>query len=289
MSRSLSCSSSVGQFGVGLEGREGQGYMNIDLDALREALLAGYPDGAAMVPARIEPSQFVTQLLAVLFPHFRGGGTLELASLEELRVTGQQLFASLRLDNPGALVADFFQELPKLQKDLLQDAKAILDGDPAAHSIDEVLIAYPGFFAIAVYRSAHLLYKRGVPILPRVLTEYAHERTGIDIHPGATIGASFCIDHGTGIVIGETAVIGAGVKIYQGVTLGALSVDKQSAGRKRHPTVEDGVVLYSNATVLGGNTVIGRDSVVGGNVWLTESIPPKSIVYHKSEITFKAG
>jgi serine O-acetyltransferase len=186
-------------------------------------------------------------------------------------------------------VGEFFLELPNLQKNLLQDARAILDGDPAAHSIDEVLIAYPGFFAIAIYRCAHILYQRGIPILPRVLTEYAHERTGIDIHPGATIGASFCIDHGTGIVIGETAVIGARVKVYQGVTLGALSVDKQSAGIKRHPTVEDGVVLYSNATFLGGNTVIGRDSVVGGNVWLTESIPPKSIVYHKSEITLKAG
>ena len=263
--------------------------MTIDLGALKDALLAGYPDGGAVVPARIDPSQFVARLLAVLFPHFRAGVTLEVAALEEFRVNGEQLFGSLRLDDPEKLVGEFLLELPNLQKNLLQDARAILDGDPAAHSIDEVLIAYPGFFAIAIYRCAHILYQRGIPILPRVLTEYAHERTGIDIHPGATIGASFCIDHGTGIVIGETAVIGARVKVYQGVTLGALSVDKQSAGIKRHPTVEDGVVLYSNATVLGGNTVIGRDSVVGGNVWLTESIPPKSIVYHKSEITLKAG
>ena len=154
----------------------------------------------------------------------------------------------------------------------------------AAESVDEVISAYPGFRAIAIYRIAHEFYRMGVPLFPRILTESAHQRTGIDIHPGATIGRSFFIDHGTGIVVGETTTIGDSVKIYQGVTLGALSVDKTLASSKRHPTIEDNVVIYSNATILGGTTVIGHDSVIGGNVWLTESVPPYSVVYHKSEV-----
>ena len=169
------------------------------------------------------------------------------------------------------------------------DAEAIYQGDPAAESVDEVISAYPGFYAIAIFRIAHEFYKLNVPIFPRILTENAHQRTGIDIHPGATVGERFFIDHGSGIVIGETTVIGDDVKIYQGVTLGALSVDKTLASSKRHPTIEHNVVLYSNATILGGSTVIGHDSVIGGNVWLTESVPPYSVVYHKSEVRVRSS
>ncbi|MFT3680565.1 MAG: serine acetyltransferase [Ferruginibacter sp.] len=181
----------------------------------------------------------------------------------------------------------FFIEVPQIYDALLKDAEAIIKFDPAAESIEEVLVAYPGFYATAVYRFSHQLWEQGVKLLPRVFAEYAHGKTGIDIHPGATIGESFFIDHGTGIVIGETTVIGNNVKIYQGVTLGALSVSKSEANNKRHPTIEDNVVIYSGATILGGNTVVGQDSVIGGNVWLTNSVLPRSIVYHKSESTVK--
>ena len=173
-------------------------------------------------------------------------------------------------------------------RSLRADAAAIVAGDPAAESLDEVVVAYPGFLAITIHRLAHGLHQLGVPILPRLLAEVAHTRTGIDIHPGATIGRSFCIDHGTGIVIGETAVIGDNVKVYQGVTLGALSVSKSAAGTKRHPTIEDRVVLYANATVLGGDTIVGHDSVIGGNVWLTTSVPPRSFVYHSSQVRVRS-
>jgi len=182
---------------------------------------------------------------------------------------------------------DFFSETPAIYKTLLQDAEAVLNFDPAAKSIEEVLVAYPGFYATAVYRFSHQLYKTGVKILPRFFSEYAHSKTGIDIHPGAIIGKSFFIDHGTGIVIGETTVIGNKVKVYQGVTLGALSVSKNKAKTKRHPTIENNVTIYSGATILGGETVIGHDSVIGGNVWLTNSVQPFSIVYHKSEVTIR--
>jgi len=182
---------------------------------------------------------------------------------------------------------DFFDTLHIIYEQLLKDAAAILAFDPAAVSVQEVLTAYPGFFATAVYRIAHQLYRQQLAALPRLLTEYAHSRTGIDIHPGAQIGESFFIDHGTGIVIGETTVIGNHVKIYQGVTIGALNVAKQLAAQKRHPTIEDNVIIYSGATILGGETVIGHDSIIGGNVWLTSSIAPYSIVYHKSEVVLR--
>lgn len=181
----------------------------------------------------------------------------------------------------------FFDEVAAIYDALLKDAAAIMKFDPAAASIEEVLVAYPGFYATAVYRFSHQLWKQGVKILPRVFAEYAHSKTGIDIHPGAEIGKSFFIDHGTGIVIGETTVIGNDVKIYQGVTLGALSVNKAEARTKRHPTIEDNVIIYSGATILGGDTVIGHDSVIGGNVWLTNSVLPDSIVYHKSEVSIR--
>ena len=181
----------------------------------------------------------------------------------------------------------FFEAVPSIYEALLQDANAVLQFDPAANSIEEVMVAYPGFFAIAVHRFSHQLYQLGVHILPRVFAEYAHSKTGIDIHPGASIGSSFFIDHGTGIVIGQTTVIGKNVKIYQGVTLGAVSVHKDLATVKRHPTIEDNVVIYSGATILGGDTVIGENSIIGGNVWLTNSVLPNSIVYHNSDVVVR--
>jgi serine O-acetyltransferase len=190
-------------------------------------------------------------------------------------------------DKTQVITNRFFEDVPVIFNALLKDAEAVLKFDPAAESIEEVLVAYPGFFATAVYRLSHQLYMQGVKILPRVFSEYAHGKTGIDIHPGATIGESFFIDHGTGIVVGETTVIGNNVKIYQGVTLGALSVSRDLQQTKRHPTIEDNVVIYSGATILGGETVVGEDSVIGGNVWLTTSVLPRSIVYHKSEIKVK--
>ncbi|MFY0529833.1 serine O-acetyltransferase [Archangium gephyra] len=150
--------------------------------------------------------------------------------------------------------------------------------------MDEVILTYPGFYAIAIYRIAHALHRLGLPLLPRLLTELAHQRTGVDIHPGATIGRRFVIDHGTGVVIGETTLIGTGVKIYQGVTLGALQVQKDLADKKRHPTIEDEVVVYANATILGGNTVVGRGSIIAGNAFITHSIPPESMVTRRSEV-----
>ncbi|MFL9482529.1 serine O-acetyltransferase EpsC [Chitinophagaceae bacterium LWZ2-11] len=180
----------------------------------------------------------------------------------------------------------FFQALPDIYNSLLSDAETILEYDPAAQSIEEVVIAYPGFYAIAIYRLANQLWKQEVKLLPRVFSEFAHSKTGIDIHPGATIGENFFIDHGTGIVIGETAVIGDNVKIYQGVTLGALSSTERNVNERRHPAIEDDVIIYSGATILGPNT-IGKGSVIGGNVWLTDSVPVGSLVYQKSEIQVK--
>jgi serine O-acetyltransferase len=180
------------------------------------------------------------------------------------------------------IVDSFFEELPQIRAVLARDLRAAFSGDPAAKSLEEVIVSYPGFEAITVHRLAHFFWVRGVPIIPRMMSEMVHGRTGIDIHPGAEIGESFFIDHGTGVVIGETTVIGKNVKLYQGVTLGALSVKKEEGNRKRHPTIEEGVTIYSNATILGGETVIGRGSVIGGNVWLTASVPPHTTVYTKT-------
>jgi serine O-acetyltransferase len=180
--------------------------------------------------------------------------------------------------------ATCLERLPLLREALLRDAAAIVAADPAAQGLTEVISTYPGFYATALHRLAHALYQLQVPRVPRLLSEYAHARTGIDIHPGARIGPSFCIDHGTGIVIGETAVIGAHVQIFQGVTLGALSVAKHLANIKRHPSIEDHVVIYAGATILGGSTVVGSHSIIGGNVWLTESVPSHSRVYHRAQI-----
>ena len=177
-----------------------------------------------------------------------------------------------------ALSSRLLAQLPALRSTLITDARAALEGDPAAASLEEVILTYPGFEAIMTHRFAHLLYLERVPYLPRALAEYSHTRTGIDLHPGAKIGRSFFIDHGTGVVIGETAEIGDRVKIYQGVTLGALSVKRSLCGSKRHPTIEDDVIIYAGATVLGGDTRIGAGSIIGGSVWVVDTIPPKSVV-----------
>jgi serine O-acetyltransferase len=186
-------------------------------------------------------------------------------------------------DAAGRVVEEFVEALPAVRNLLTLDLQAAYDGDPAAKSFPEILLAYPGLEAISVYRIAHVLHQLEVPLLPRMMTEWAHRRTGVDIHPGAEIGKSFFIDHGTGVVIGETTIIGANVKIYQGVTLGALSFPKDERGRlirgyKRHPTIEDDVIIYAGATILGGRTVIGAGSVIGGNTWVTHSVPPQSRV-----------
>ena len=177
---------------------------------------------------------------------------------------------------------DLLHALPEIRARLHLDVQAALDGDPAARSEAEIIVAYPGLAAISVHRLVHFLYQRDVPLLPRIMSEYVHHQTGIDIHPGATIGDSFFIDHGTGVVIGETTVIGKHAKVYQGVTLGALSVKKSLARKKRHPSIEDNVTIYSGATILGGDTVIGHDSVIGGSVWLISSVPPFSRVYNSA-------
>lgn len=243
------------------------------------------------LPVTAEVSRFADELMQISFPHFSDAVYYSPEEIEgALRLLNRNLKNVLQpLQSKMPLSVEetterFFRNLPTLHASLWLDAESIYQGDPAAESVDEVISAYPGFFAIAIYRIAHEFTLLEVPIFPRILTEYAHQRTGIDIHPGAKIGRSFFIDHGTGIVIGESTVIGDHVKLYQGVTLGALSVDKSMSSRKRHPTIEDNVVIYSNATILGGETVIGHDSIIGGNVWLTESVPPRSIVYHRSEV-----
>ena len=182
---------------------------------------------------------------------------------------------------------NYLVKLPKILESLNLDAQAIVNCDPASLSLEEVYLAYPGFYAIAIYRLAHELYLEGFPLVPRLMTEYAHRQTGVDINPGAQIGKSFFIDHATGVVIGETAILKDNVKIYQGVTLGALYVAKNLQKTKRHPTIENNVTIYANATILGGDTVIGENSVIGGNAWLTASVPANSTVFHSPEIKIK--
>lgn len=182
----------------------------------------------------------------------------------------------------------FIDSIESIYGQLEADAQAILDFDPAVKNMEEIYTAYPGFYATAVYRFAHQLALQNVPLLPRILTEYAHSKTGIDIHPNAVIGNRFFIDHGTGIVIGETCIIGNNVKIYQGVTLGAIHVSKDLAQKKRHPTIEDNVIIYANATILGGDTVVGHDAVIAGNVWLTTSVEPFSVVYQKHDTVVRS-
>ncbi len=241
------------------------------------------------IPPNDETRKWIISLFGFLFP-VDSEKEFKEEEIETLQNELQDLLLPI-LGDAGKttdIVQAFFEKMPGIFEELHRDAIRILNFDPAAHSIEEVLAAYPGFFAVAVHRFAHQLYGLKVPVLPRLISEYAHSVTGIDINPGATIGKGFFIDHGTGVVIGETCVIGNNVKIYQGVTLGALSVSKELADVKRHPTIEDNVTIYSGTTILGGNTVIGRESIIGGNVWLTESVPPYSLVYHKSEVRVRS-
>ena len=182
---------------------------------------------------------------------------------------------------PEAVTLALFRKIPALRALLSKDVLAAFQGDPAANSVEEVIFSYPSIEAITTHRIAHELYREGVPMLPRIMAEHAHAVTGVDLHPGASIGESFFIDHGTGVVVGETSVIGNDVKLYQGVTLGALSVPNRDNQTKRHPTLEDGVTIYAGATILGGNTVIGRGSIIGGNAWLVESVPPSSRISYE--------
>jgi serine O-acetyltransferase len=249
-------------------------------------------------PLRVQSSarELAETVMAVLFPHFsetlrcdESEVAAEVAKIEA-QLNGLMDGLALHMKVPERPEAHkFISSLPAIYQSLSLDARAIHAGDPAAQSEDEVIVTYPGFYAIAIYRIAHVLSELGYPLLPRLLSEFAHQRTGIDIHPRAKIGRSFFIDHGTGVVIGETAEIGNGVKIYQGVTLGALSVEKRLMDHKRHPTIEDHVVVYANATILGGNTVIGHDTVVGGNAWIIESVPAFSIVGRNSEVRMRSS
>lgn len=247
-------------------------------------------------PSKEDVSNFYTSLLGTLFPNY-SNQTYESLNKFNLHILNLReelyeiLYTQLLNSDLDAHVATkaFFDAIPGIYEKLQQDIIAMFDGDPAATSTDEVVRSYPGFYAIAAYRLAHELAKSGVQIIPRMFTEHAHSVTGIDIHPNAEIGNHFCIDHGTGIVIGETTSIGNHVKIYQGVTLGALSVKKEDAKTKRHPTIEDHVVIYSGATILGGKTIIGEKSIIGGNVWITESVSANTKVYYLNKVITEGG
>jgi serine O-acetyltransferase len=271
----------------------GAGSDPLDGLALRLHNVLAEDRGTHLAKARV--AGWIRDLLDTLFPQVAEQTYATVGEVRDaLDASAAELRALLRplegeIDDPAAVAAAFFQSLPEIHRQLMIDATAIERGDPAAESVDEVILAYPGFLAIAVHRVAHRISDLGVPLLPRVLSEWAHERTGIDIHPGATLGHPVVIDHGTGIVIGETALIGNNVKLYQGVTLGAISVAKSLASTKRHPTIENDVVIYANATILGGDTVIGAGSLIGGNTWITSSVPPNSIVYQRSEVHVRQG
>ncbi|MBJ6366600.1 serine O-acetyltransferase EpsC [Snuella sedimenti] len=204
-----------------------------------------------------------------------------------LKQTFLEVAEKLSINNPTDIWEAFENQFPTIREKLDLDALSFLKNDPASTCIEEVYLAYPGFLAISVYRLSHELYVLKVPIIPRMMSEYVHGITGIDIHPGATIGDSFFLDHGTGIVIGETSIIGKHVKIYQGVTLGGISVAKKLASTKRHPTIEDNVCIYANATILGGDIVIGANSTIGANVWITQSVPENSLVTYQTEIKIR--
>jgi serine O-acetyltransferase len=245
------------------------------------------------VPSISKSHHFINETINLLFP-IRIDKNISLknteAKWEELQRVFKELLIPLKPLLTGSiedLNNNFFNEIPNIHHRLMKDADAYLKFDPAAKCPEEVILCYPGFYAVSIYRLANVLYRLNIPVLPRVISEYAHAKTGIDIHPGATIGDKVFIDHGTGIVIGETTIIGKSVKLYQGVTLGALYVGKNLAGSKRHPTIEDNVIIYSNSTILGGDTIIGHDSVVGGNTWITESIPPFSVAFHKPSVVIR--
>lgn len=245
------------------------------------------------VPSMVKTHIFVDDLIHLLFP-VKSDRVYTLDQTEwkvqELQYRFRDLLYPLEPILKGSadeVTLEFFGKIPSLYESLLSDAETFMQFDPAAHCVEEIMLCYPGYYAIAIYRLSHELYKMNIPVLPRVISEYAHSKTGIDINPGAKIGEKFYIDHGTGIVIGETTEIGNNVKIYQGVTLGALYVDRELKDKKRHPTLQDNVIVYSGSTILGGKTIIGHDTTIGGNVWLTESVQPFSVVYHKPQIVIR--
>jgi serine O-acetyltransferase len=250
------------------------------LVTFHELLFPGYIglQGLTRADLQVQVEQRLTQLFKVFTEQ------ISRARGHEIEIGSKSSFSHA---DAVEATTHFLSLLPAVRKVLATDVQAAYDGDPAANSFDEIIFSYPSIYAVMVYRLAHELFKIGVPLIPRIMTEHAHHRTGIDIHPGTKIGSSFFIDHGTGVVIGGTAVIGNNVKLYQGVTLGAFSFDKDGTGNlvrntKRHPTIEDDVVIYAGATILGGETIIGRGSVIGGNVWLTHSVPPGTRVLQES-------
>ncbi|MGO8943007.1 MAG: serine O-acetyltransferase EpsC [Syntrophobacteraceae bacterium] len=269
--------------------------------------------GPEPIPSREAVVDIVDRVRRLLYPGYFVRGRLEKFNLAYyfgqeatalFELMSEQLALALRHDCirhdlpcvaceelGQAATINFMQDLPSMRLQLASDVRAAYQGDPAARGFDEIIFCYPGLFAVSVYRMAHHLWEQSIPLIPRIITEYAHSVTGIDIHPGAHIGESFFIDHGTGVVVGETTEIGDRVRLYQGVTLGALSLPRDAGellrNKKRHPTIQDDVIIYSGATILGGNTVIGARSIIGGNVWLTESVPPDTrIILKKPELIF---
>lgn len=243
-----------------------------------------------------DAKRILSRILALVFPHYVAEKSRRPAGVKKaVRELHDDLTmvlgaaAGWQESTARQKAAAFLEALPELAENVRLDAEALYNSDPASKSLAEVILAYPGCYAVSAYRFAHYFLRQEVPLLPRLMAEYAHRVTGIDINPGATIGKALYIDHGTGVVIGETAVIGNNVQIYQGVTLGALKVQKRDRAKKRHPTVEDNVVIYAGATILGGDTVIGHDSIIGGNVWITSSILPHSRVMYKSSDEAESG
>jgi len=260
-----------------------------------------YLAAAATLPSRLAIEAACAELMSLMFPGFRSEALVSSGDLAETtRLRIRNLHARLKTEickSLGRVPPDeateartegvlrvFFKELPDVRRLLWTDIDAAYEGDPAATTYEEIILAYPALEAIAIYRMAHLLYGK-VPLVPRIMTEWAHSRTGIDIHPGAKIGSHFFIDHGTGVVVGETTEIGSHVKLYQGVSFIArsLSAGKALRGKKRHPTIEDGVCIYAGTTIMGGDTVIGANSTIGANVFLTKSVPPNSLVYYEEK------
>lgn len=265
----------------------------IHIENFPQYLFDQYNSFRKEVPSMTKSHRFIDNLIYFLFPFkIDRKCTLPLIDLNlaQLQLDFKDLLTPLEpmLEEPiHELNKRFFSAIPEIFESLIKDAQLFVDFDPAARSRESVILYYPGFYAIAVYRLSHELFSLRIPYLPRMISEFAHSKTGIDIHPGAVIGDHFFIDHGTGIVVGETTIIGNNVKIYQGVTLGAVSVDKSMKGKKRHPTIEDNVIIYSGSTILGGDTIIGHDTVIGGNVWLTKSVPPFSVVFHESKVVIR--
>lgn len=265
----------------------------IQIENFPQYLFDQYNSFKKEVPSMTKSHRFIDNLIYFLFP-FKIDKKCSLPlidlNLAQLQLDFKDLLTPLEpiLEEPvNDLNKKFFSVIPEIYESLIKDAQLFVDFDPAARSRESVILYYPGFYAIAVYRLSHVLFTLRIPYLPRMISEFAHSKTGIDIHPGAIIGEHFFIDHGTGIVVGETTIIGNNVKIYQGVTLGAASVDKSMKGKKRHPTLEDNVIVYSGSTILGGDTLIGHDTVIGGNVWLTKSVPPFSVVFHESKVVIR--